>query len=310
MAIANNATVSDPLYLRGSLCIGNNALVTAPIRIGGTLTLNNNAAVGTDAAPVSSVDVVGGCTNGHDALHACVAADGIHAQHIGASVPTITKPAVDLAGWYQNSAPGPGHPCTSGSFPGGFDNDALLNTSRATVDLTPAAAYDCRVTDGGGHTIGRISWTPGNPGTLVIAGTIFFDGNILMQNNVNAVYQGQATIYSSGTITLNNSVRLCGVAACDATWNPASNVLVFVAGAGSGNGFTISNNGTFQGGAYVVSDYYISNNSTNWGPVVAHQLGINNNAGQVIPIDTLPVGAPVNSTSTVSLRIVAGSWTG
>jgi hypothetical protein len=309
MNINNNAVIGAPLYLRGSLCLGNNSQMNAPLEVGGTLTLNNGAHVGTAGSPVSEVDVSGGCTNGHTALHPCGQADGIYANQIGTTIPSFNKPPVDLAGWYQNAMPGPRHPCTTGSFPGGFDNDGVMNTSMASVNLTPASAYDCQVRDGSGNLLGRIAWTPGFPGTLNVAGTIYFDGNILMQNNISLVYHGKATIYATGTIMLNNNVFFCGVAGCSGSWNPDANLIVFVAGAPSGTGFTISNNSVFQGGAYVVADYATINNGVNWGPVIANQLHISNNAGQVIPLDSLPAGAPANMTTTTTLQQTP-SWQG
>jgi hypothetical protein len=310
MQINNNAIIGAPLYVKGNLCVGNNALDTAPLQVGGTLTMQNNAHVGTVGSPVSEVDVGGGCTNGHNALHACGVGDGIYAQVIHPAVAPVTMPPIDLPGWYQNAMPGPRHPCTTGSFPGGFDNDSTLNRSLVAINLMPASAYDCRVTDGSGNTVGRISWTPGDPGTLVVSGTILFDGNVLLNNNQYAVYQGKATIYVSGTVVFNNNVRLCAVVGCTEAWDTNTNVLMLVAGAPSGIGFQVTNNSVYQGAAYVTSDYDMSNNGVNWGPVVAHQLDIANNAGQTIPLSSLPPGAPSNMSTVTTLQHVSSSWQG
>jgi hypothetical protein len=308
MNIANNAVVSAPLYVRGNLCLGNNSQVNATVMVGGTLTINNGAHIGTAGSPVPDVEVAGGCTKG--GLHACSAADGIYANQIGSTPPSIPMPAVSLPTWYQNSEPGPAHSCTTGSFPGGFDNDGVENGSRADANLTPASAYDCQFKDGSGNLLGRITWTPGNPGTLIVDGTIYIDGNVNLPNNANVVYSGRATIYATGTVTLNNNAKLCGIANCTASWDPNTNLIVFVAGATSGTGFTLSQNSTYQGAAYVSANYMLANNATNWGPVIGGQLTIINNAGQMIPLNSVPQGTPVNSTETTTLQHVIPSWTG
>jgi hypothetical protein len=187
-------------------------------------------------------------------------------------------------------------------MPGGFDNDTIpLNQSRATVDLTPSTAYSCST------SAGQISWTPGNPGTLTVSGVIFFDGDILMTDNAYAVYSGKATIYSSGTILLDNGARLCGIVGCTSSWNTAQNVLMFVAGEGSGTGFLIKNNSIYQGAAYVVGDYLCNNNGVNWGPVVANWIEIDNNCDQTTPLAAMPSGAPG---TTPIVRIVPATYSG
>ena len=122
----------------------------------------------------------------HEPLRA--SADAVYSTaRSGLDVVTgLEKPPVDLPYWYENAKPGPRQACTTqtGSSPA-FDNDDVMNRSLTSpVNLTPALAYDCVVKDGQGNVVGRIAWTPGSPGTLTIAGTIFFDGNIEFQNSV------------------------------------------------------------------------------------------------------------------------------
>jgi hypothetical protein len=108
---------------------------------------------------------------------------------------------------------------------------------------------------------------------------------------------------------MDNGARLCGVVGCNNTWNTQQNVLMFVAGAPlPGYGFNLNNNNVFQGAAYVVADYHLDNNSVNWGPVVANQITIDNNAGQVIPLRALPPGAPARLNR--SLQVVPSSYSG
>jgi Tfp pilus assembly protein PilX len=298
MNLANNSTISTPLYVRGDLCMGNNSSITggpsSVLQVGGKLTIGNgNTTVGTAANKVNLVNIGLGCTGGNPNPHPCTTTDKVFATNYSSVTTGLVKPTIDLASWYQYSYPGPKHNCGTGSFPGGFDTDNLQNNSRGAVDLTPASAYDCRVLDGSGNIIGRISWTPGSPqGTLTIAGTIFFDGPISYSGS--AVYSGRATIYSSGTITIGGS--LCGVAACDTTWDSTSNLLVLVAGSNAQNpscAFSLTNNAVFQGSTMMNGDYCESNNAGTWGGVVAHQLFISNNAiNHYVPFGTILAGTP------------------
>jgi hypothetical protein len=300
MTVKNNATLGQPLYVRGNLCISNNAHFTGSrLQVGGTLAIGNGGSVGFAGSPIAEAKLAGGCL---PTPHPCTASDDVYATPpIAQSIDNLGKPPVDLPGWYQNAQPGPKHPCTSGSVPGGFDSNSAYDNSRASFTLTPATSYDCVVTSGS-TTVGRLSWDA-MTSVLTIAGTIFFDGPLLV--NGTARYQGQGNIYAAGAITFNNSAQLCGVPGCG-TWNPSTNLLVLVAGAPSGTGFTLSNNAVYQGAAYVVSDYVSSNNSVNWGPVIAHELDISNNAG-FVPITSVPPGAP-GADST--LKEIPGSWTG
>ena len=177
--------------------------------MGGTVTIQNSAHVGSAGARLAEVHVAGGCRLNSSALHSpCGPADAVYSTATPDATPTgLEKPPVDLPYWYANSKPGPRQACTTQTgTPPAFDNDTTMNRSLpSAVNLTPALAYDCQVRDGQGNLLGQIAWTPGSPGTLTIAGTLFFDGSITFQNSVNPVYVGRATIYAAGTITLQNS---------------------------------------------------------------------------------------------------------
>jgi hypothetical protein len=301
MNVSNNVTIGQPLFVRGDLCIGNNAhFMGSALQVGGKLNINNNGSAGTAASPILEAKLAG-C--GSDS-HACTTADSVYANPpISRTIDNLTKPPVDLAGWYTNAQPGPMHPCTSGTgITGGFDTDTTFNTNRASFTLTPGTSYSCIVTSGSA-TVGQLIWNA-STGVLQVAGTIFFDGPILV--TAAATYTGSGTIYAAGAITFANNAQLCGVAACDATWDPGTNLLVLVAGAATGIGFQMLNNAVFQGASYVVSDYSAANNSINWGPVIAHQLDIKNNTG-FKAVTTVPPGAPGANTT---LQEVPGSWTG
>jgi hypothetical protein len=316
--LSNSVNVNVPIYIKGNLCLQNSSQVSGlntVLQVGGTLTLNNSAHIGSAGAKLAEVHVAGGCKVGAGALHSpCGTADQVYSTLAPDATTTgLEKPAVDLAYWYANSKPGPKQACTTstGAAPPGFDNDATMNRSLSSaVNLTPALAYDCQVRDAQGNLIGRIGWTPGSPGTLTIAGTLFFDGNIVFQNSVNAVYVGRATIYAAGTVTLQNSVFLCGVAGCNSSWNATQNLLAFVAGSSTDTvGFSVQNSSVFQGAIYAVNDYSEQNSANVWGPIIARQISLQNSStNHYVPLGTLLSGMPQSSQEAISIVNEAGSW--
>jgi hypothetical protein len=309
--LGNSVNVNVPMYVRGDLCFQNSASFTGTVlQVGGTVQLLNTSTVGLSGDNVDEVHIGGGCRLGSSGpfTSPCSAGQRVYGDVVDDDPTGLVKPPVDLAGWYANSVPGPMYPCTSGSFPGGFDNDTTMNRSRPTVDLTPSAAYDCTVTSGG-QVVGRIAWSPSTK-ALTIAGTIFFDGDIEFSNLTEAYYTGRGTIYSSGTITLRNSTRLCGAVGCDSDWNPSQNLLAFVAGSSTDAvGFAVENATTFQGAIYAVNDYSEQNGSTVWGPIIARQLYFQNSVeNHYVPLGTLLPGMPATYEEAVALVNEAGSW--
>ena len=314
--LANSVDVNVPIYIRGNLCLQNSAQISGQytvLEVGGTLTIQNSSHVGSSGSPIAEAHIAGGCKVGLVTHNPCTSADFVFAKTTPDSVTTnLEKPPVDLAYWYENSKPGPKQACTTQSgIPPAFDNDLVMNRSLTKdVDLTPPLAYDCQVRDAQGNLVGRLAWTPGNPGTLTIAGTIFFDGNITFRNLVNAVYVGRATIYASGTITVQNSTTLCGAVGCGDSWNAMQNLLAFVAGSSTDStGFSIANSSTFQGAVFAVTDYDEQNGATMWGPVIARQVSLaNNTSNHYVPLGTLLSGMPQTSIEAISIVNEPGSW--
>ncbi len=315
--LANSVNVNVPFYVRGNLCLQNTAQISGAntvLHVGGTLTMNNSSHVATAQAPLAEVHVGGGCRVGNGAFHSpCGISESVFsATPPDAVTPNFVKPPVDLPYWYSNSKPGPKQACTTQTgTPPAFDTDGTMNRSLpSAVNLTPGLAYDCQVKDAQGNLLGRLAWTPGSPGTLTISGTIFFDGNIAMSNSVNAVYVGRATIYAAGTISLSNSSLMCGVAGCNANWDPTQNLLAFVAGSSTDTvGFSIQNSSVYQGAIYAVNDYSESTGSDIWGPIVARQVNLaNNTTNHYVPLGTLLGGQPQTSQEAISIVNQSGSW--
>jgi hypothetical protein len=311
--LGNSVDVNIPLYVRGSLVVQNTAQVSSyALQVGGTVEFRNYGTVGTVDAPIHEAHIGGGCRLGSSGPFStpCTPATRVNATISDGEPTEFVKPEADFSGWYYNARPGPRHTCTSGSFPGGFDNDSVPNDSRAVVDLTPPTPYDCRVYDPAGNLLGQLSWAPGTsstPGTLTVAGTIYFDGPIEFRQYNKAVYSGRATIYSSGDITFANQTMLCGDPECDADWDPQRDLLAFV----SGDDVRVGQQSSFQGAIYAVDAYSEDNNSTFWGPIIANTISLSNSTtNHYVPIGTLMPGMPASYEDVVTIANEPGSWGG
>jgi hypothetical protein len=310
----NSVQIAQPLYVAGNLCLNNSSRIlstASPVYVGGTIQTTSSATVGTSASPLDYLHVVGGCRYGTSGLFAspCGAAQQVYVNHQDSTVPTITKPPIDLSYWYANAQPGPQHACTSGSFPGGFDGDSTMNRSRADVDLFPGSSYDCAVVSGG-QTTGEIAWNTATK-VFTITGTVFFDGNIVMSGADSVTYTGRGTIYASGKINLSGSQTICAVrsgSACDWTtgdWDPDTTLLVLVAGSTTDTpDFTLAQSMMFQGAIYAATDYTQGNSVKQQGPIVANNMTIaSSGQAKPMPFTTLAPGMPASAMS-----IKPGSW--
>ncbi|MGZ6728044.1 MAG: hypothetical protein ACXVFC_01890 [Gaiellaceae bacterium] len=150
------------------------------------------------------------------------------------------------------------------------------------------------------NTSGEISWNSTSK-TLTVKGTIFIDGSAKVTQTAN--YNGQATLYLSGTMLFSGS--LCGVptgASCVfANWNPNTEMLTIVAnGTGgqvsAGDSIQFSNNQYFQGGLFGTGNVEYGNNASSDGPIMGSQVILSNNVttNSFPNITTVPVGMPGN----------------
>ncbi|TML50805.1 MAG: hypothetical protein E6G21_08885 [Actinobacteria bacterium] len=127
-------------------------------------------------------------------------------------------------------------------------------------------------------TSGELSWNATTK-TLTVSGTIFIDGSAKVSNGALNTYNGQATLYLSGTFYANGS--LCGATSgtsCNfAGWNPDKE--------------------PYEGGLYATNAVEFGNNVNIDGPVVGSQILLSNNlTTQAFPtITTVPVGMPSNN---------------
>jgi Tfp pilus assembly protein PilX len=318
ITMGNSVSLDVSLYVRGNLCLTNNSQISSPaVHLLGNLSVSNSASIGTSGSPIGEFAATGTCSYG-GSVTSCGPPSHVYASTIGTLPPTISKPSVNLNYWYTNAQLGPNSSCSTGSFPGGFDNDSTLNVSRGEIDLTPSSAYDCRKLDGSGNVVAQIKWQPGSPGTLTIKGVIYFDAH-LSWSNLNLIqYDGKAVIYGSGQVRIKNRADICGVPACDATWDPRVDLLVFVAGSLVSQASTdpiggdIGNHVNFQGALYIVNDFDMDNNTTVWGPVITRSTTISNSA--LIHKPPFPIqymdGLPSATTTVTQVQKVQGSYAG
>jgi Flp pilus assembly pilin Flp len=296
--LKNNITIDAPVYVRGDLCMENSAKITSDlVQVRGKVQIKDTASIGTSTVPVQDVQVSSGCRYPWSGSYVtpCGSSQRVYKVNFSSTVPDITKPSVNLSHWYTNAKPGPmSTTCTTGSFPGQFDNNTTLDRSNGTQYIFPSTAYDCQVKDGSGNLLGRIAYTPGDPGSFVVYGVVFFDGKLELQGTKNIVYSGRGTIYATDEIKMQGNLNLCPVAGCDAAlWDPDTTILGFVGGASGDSGFLIENYTTFHGSIYVVNDYFQKNNVNVCGPVIAQELIIENGSTNCyVPFGDLPPGAP------------------
>lgn len=273
MSLLQTVEMGSPLYVAGNLCLDNSAKITAgPVLVHGQMKLNApQNAVGSSSTPVNKVHVAGGCKYRTNPLHSpCQGppsnADNVFANEIGTTPVTITWPTAEWEKWYLNASPGPYYACkTQSGTPPTFDNDQGPASSPdvskwnrsvpGTFNLAPeSTSYQCSTPSG------EISWNKGTK-KLTVNGTVFIDGNAVIDNGFTNEYDGLGTIYLSGSLLLKNS-QLCALVSgstCNwAAWDPNTELLAFVAGGKGGGGQTDVNADVsieiksvhFQGGLY------------------------------------------------------------
>ena len=231
---------------------------------------------------------------------------------VGRGASTTISSAMTAAQTTVSVASASGFP-TSGTFRIRIDDEQMTVTGgqgtttwtvtrgvNGTTAVTHATGQTVQQDDAG--TSGEISWNATTK-NLTLTGTIFIDGSAKVSNGALNTYNGQATLYLSGTFYANGS--LCGGvsgSACNFTsWNPNSEMLTIVAnGSGGqvnpGDSIQIANNFSFQGGLYGTNNVELGNNVNIDGPIVGSQIILSNNlATNAFPnITTVPVGMPSN----------------
>jgi hypothetical protein len=151
---------------------------------------------------------------------------------------------------------------------------------------------------------GELSWNATTK-TLTVKGTIFIDGSARITNSAVNTYNGQATLYLSGTFRATGS--LCAsvtlLVCAFSSWNPDTEMLTIVANGNGGqvnpgDSILVDNNFSFQGGLYGTNAIEFGNNVNTAGPVVGSQILLSNNltTHDFPEITMVPAGMPSNDT--------------
>jgi hypothetical protein len=241
--------------------------------------------IGSAGTPLASAQVAGTCQYFGGTPHSpCTSADKVWANAIGTAPQNLSKPAVDLAYWYENAKPGPKHNCTTGSFPGGFDTNSVLDNSvPGAAEVTPnGSSYTCQVKDSLGNLIGELSWNHVTK-VLKIKGTIYIDGDFRFDDDGQiSHYQGRGIIYATDDLEFDELVCAggSGSTSCVDTgmqnWDPTQNMMIVLAGGDSeyDQGATQSQSvpSGFQGLIYANGDCTVHENFHTSGPIVCNRI--------------------------------------
>jgi hypothetical protein len=241
--------------------------------------------IGTAGTPLASVQVSGTCQFWAQTPHTpCSSTDKVWANTIGTAPQNLSKPAVDLAYWYENAKPGPKHNCTTGSFPGGFDTNSVLDNSvPGSAEVTPiSSSYTCQVHDSLGNLVGELSWNHVTH-VLKIKGTVYIDGDFRFDDDGSvAHYQGRGIIYATDDLEFDEIVCAggSGTSSCIDTgmqnWDPTQNMMIVLAGGDAeyDQGATQgpSEPSGFQGLIYANGDCTVHENFHTSGPIVCNRI--------------------------------------
>ena len=195
------------------------------------------------------------------------------------------------------------------------------------VDRSSVAnnSFDCRLYASDGTLLSRLAWTfpagCSGTGTLIVQGSVFIDGNLVIDNCDYAVYQGRGTIYVNGTVSFGGGGRICAQPIsgnpCLGNYDPNQNLLEIVANNASNvaPGFDLGGAGKFEGVAYTNGQFNAGNGASFNGNVTADTATFSGAAAlkSVVPPSSAP-GASYTTTTTasgpdtVTWSSVPGSW--
>lgn len=330
MSIVNSVEVKTNLYVFGNLCLFNQAKVLAGetnptiFVVNGKLTqYTSNNTAGRSDAPISEVTIAGGCEwNRGTVYDECVkepeAPTRVFATAFHTEPATLVAPQSDWEAHYLNAAPGPYFPCTASSgAPPVWDSPVApvsasesekltyRDNNRPVFNLLSNSAYSCSVAGGG-----SIDWNPSTK-VLTVSGTLYYDGDLKIEPPTGGTwtvrYDGQATIYASGSLLIKN-VKFCGGVVgteCDfEAWDPNTRMLVFAADGDNRQSdvpagvSVLVKSAHFQGALYATHELEIDTTSKVDGPLVGSEvvLGQSVETNDFPTITTVPAGMPDNPT--------------
>ena len=106
---------------------------------------------------------------------------------------------------------------------------------------------------------------------------------------------------------------LCGVPACDETWDPETDLLVLVAdGGGWHQGIDVEYAAKFQGGAFSLTELDVAPGGEFWGSAITRRVEfVDGTTIRHIPGGVFPIleGMPQTTTTQPTLANIPGSFT-
>ena len=346
---SGNGDVRLDIYVRGSLCMQGNGAILQPAGTAGTITLyvggkfqysGSNPTIGTSSAKIKRATIVGGCLRNNSAVTCSSSANShVYANTYSSTQADIAKPTIDTS-WYTNAKPGPMHTCNNdptnsanvSTYPSGytatqfknavFDTDTTRNTSLSSVDLLALGSFDCRYYESDGTLSGRLAWTSGSPGTLIVYGNVFIDGNLIAQGTEYAVYQGRGNLYVNGTVAFSGQAMICATPSsgspCLGNFASNTNLLEIVAinAGNASSAVSLAGQETFEGILFMNGKFTEAGNGVIHGAVIADTASVAGNGNVPQQFDP-PPGAPgaaatttttTSSPDTVEWDAVPGSW--
>jgi hypothetical protein len=230
---------------------------------------------------------------------------------VGSGATTTLTSAMTASQTTLNVSSATGFPTSS--FTIRIDDEFMTVTAgfgTTTWTVTRGAKSSAATTHVNGQSVawdtsasGVLAWNATTK-TLTVSGTFYIDGSAKISNGSVNTYNGQGTLYLSGTFLANGT--LCAVvsgSACNFTgWNPDFDMLMIVANGNGGqvnpgDSIQINNNFSYQGGLYGTNAVEFGNNVNVDGPIVGSQILLSNNlTTNAFPnITIVPVGMPSNN---------------
>ncbi|MDP8910505.1 MAG: hypothetical protein M3M94_00370, partial [Actinomycetota bacterium] len=318
-SLANSVNMQSRFYVMGNLCLDTPSQITGgPLLVKGDVKLATNTNIGAPGKEIEA-HIGGSCTYHGGVTHypcaygsAKTGGDNVWAAPFDTNVQSITPPTADFYAWYLNGNPGPYFPCAVSSgtppvfddlvAPPGSTDDVRLsyrNNSAPVANLTPPASYTCQSAGG------ELSWDAARK-HLTVRGAIYIDGSAEIENagNTTITYDGQATLYLTGTFLLKNT-NLCagldktGGDCAFETWDPNKELLIVVADGNGDNGIPAGDgiqfvSAHFQGGLYATHSIELDTFSQSAGPMIAGSeiLGQSVKTFPFPYLTTVPPGTP------------------
>ena len=200
-------------------------------------------------------------------------------------------------------------------------DDELMNVTAGFGTTTWTVSRGVNGTTAASHvTAQTIQWDTPPSGEIIwnattkkltVSGTMYIDGSAKMGNGALNTYNGQSTLYLSGTFQMTSGTKMCAATSggsCDfAGWDPNKKLLTIVAnGTGGQNPAGTSvylDDAAWQGALFGTGIVRFEGNTYVDGPSVGSevQLGYNVSSGSALgdgfgTITTSPTGMPSNNT--------------